>query len=72
MIYKFWKIILTLPVIVYIFFCVVIYNVQESFLFHPSHTWRPPPVGMDIEEVYIDSEDNRRIITDTIEGIGKA
>ena len=28
---------------------------------HPSHTWRPPPVGMNIEEVYIDSEENIKL-----------
>ena len=61
MTYKYWKIILTVPLIVYIIFCVIIYNIQESFLFNPSNTWRPPPVGMDIEEVYIDSDENIKL-----------
>jgi len=61
LIHKYWKIILIVPIICYIIFCLIIYNIQEKFLIHPSHTWRPPPVDMNIEEVYIDSEENIKL-----------
>ena len=58
---KFWKIILIVPILFYIIFFVTMYKIQEQYMFHPSHTWRPPPVDMNIEEVYIDSDDNIKL-----------
>jgi len=58
---KYWKIIIVTPILSYIIFCLIIYNIQERFLVHPSYTWRPPPVDMNIEEVYIDSEENIKL-----------
>ena len=58
---KIWKIILLVPILCYIIFFVYMYNIQEQFLFHPSLGWRQPPGDMNIEEVYIDSDDNIKL-----------
>ncbi len=56
---KYFKIILRTIILSYLGLCALYFFLQTSYIFFPTKTYNPPPIGVD--EVFMDTEDGEKL-----------